>query len=294
MGEMIQIVCRRCRTPFAAAASLRGQTMYCPACNSAVRIEESPSADALPASAPAGVPPVAASSAKAPEPATAEQGTGEPRLRLARDRIASGRGRTCPKCGANMGDTDIVCALCGWNTRTNRSMADVARRTEVVRELVSLLTKVTLVAGLGWLVWAAVLRDWWRSRPRAPEIEPPPGDSAATSTAAAASAERTVSMLAAPTPEMETAARQEVVRRMDERFPRIADGEETIVAMRNGRILRGRFERRSDRTGFTVAAADGTVESHPFAELQPASRLRCDDAYRAREIEREVDRKLGR
>ncbi len=294
MGEMIQVVCRRCRTPLTVAASMRGQTMYCPTCNSAVRIEEEPAAEPSAASPPpptSSASPPLAPAAAAPSAAAAEPAKVEPerpRLRLVKDRMASGGGRVCPHCGAAMGEDHVVCGVCGWNTRTNRSMADVARRMDALRDLVSALTKLAVVAAAGWILWAAVVRDWLRSQPRAPEMATAGGSSNAAATNVATSG------VPAVTPELEAAAREESVARMNERFPRIADGEETVVAMKSGRILRGRFERLADGTGFTIVSADGSMERHPFSDLQAASRLRCDDAYRAREIEREVDRKLGR
>jgi len=289
MDELIHLVCRRCRTPIAVAASLRGQTMYCPTCNSAVRIEEEPAAE------PAATPPSATSASAAPsavvspsEAAPSPPEPEKPRLQLMKDRIASGRGRTCPNCGAPMAEDHVVCGLCGWNTRTNRSMADAARRMDALRDLVSVLTRVAIAVALGWLAWAAAVRDWLRAQPRAPEPAPD------GRVPAAATAGGEAGGIPHATPAMEAAAREEVERHMNERFPRIADGEATVVAMRNGRILRGRFQRRPEGAGFTITGADGVAEQHPFSELQHASRLRCDDAYRAREIEREVDRKLGR
>ncbi len=268
--------------------------MYCPTCNSAVRIEEEPatepSAAAPAAAATPPVTPAPPASETTPTPAAAPTKTEpeRPRLQLVKDRIASGGGRVCPKCGAAMAQDHVVCGMCGWNTRTNRSMAEVARRMDALRDLVSALTKLAVVAAVGWILWAAVVRDWLRSQPREPEAARGGGSSEAAATNAEPSG------IPAITPELEAAAREEVVARMNERFPRIADGEETVVAMKNGRILRGRFERQADGAGFTITSSDGSVERHSFADLQAASRLRCDDAYRAREIEREVDRKLGR
>lgn len=209
-------------------------------------------------------------------------------MQLVKDRIASGGGRVCPKCGAAMAEDHIVCGMCGWNTRTNRSMADVARRMDALHDLVSVLTKLAVVAAVGWILWAAVVREWLRSQPREPDAATGGGSSEAAATNAEPLG------IPAITPELEAAAREEIVARMNERFPRIADGEETVVALNTGRILRGRFERQADGTGFTITSVDGSVERHPFTDLQPASRLRCDDAYRAREIEREMDRTLGR
>lgn len=293
MDDMIQVVCRGCRTPFVADGSLRGQTVYCPTCNSAVRIEEawSPEPALSPTFTGAALQPGVASTTGSPVCGKgASERSESPRLRLLKDHIASGRGRMCPRCGAPMAEDHIVCGTCGWNTRTNRSMADAAQRADVLRELVSTLIKVMIVIAVGWIAWAAVVRDWLRTRPREAEVVTPPSGAAEGSIVSNGAA----AVRAAASAEMEAAAREEVIHRMNERFPRIADGEMTVVAMRNGRILRGHFERRPEGSGFTITMEGGVVEQHPFEHLQAASRLRCDDAYRAREIEREVDRKLGR
>ncbi len=274
----ITVICHRCRHQQAVDDAFIGQTLYCPVCNSAMRIapadmEEPPQAGPAPPP-PAPLFEAAPSPSPPPSPERAK-------LRLASDRPVSGAGRLCPKCGWTMAEGDVVCGACGWNVRLGRSMADVARRREAARRLVGALTTLLVFVGAGWIVWKAGPPKWLAAAWTWIEETEPTGASAPEP-----------SPLPEPTPEMIEAARRGLAAALDARYPVVADGAAVELKLRTGRILRGRFAAGSDGR-FSLASDFGPPEVHAFEDLDEGSRLRCDPAYRAERLEQEARRQLG-
>ena len=275
---MMSVTCRRCGNRLEVDAAFLGETLYCAVCNSAVRIE----ADAAPAPAPSApvVPSDAASAVPPPAPPQPEA----PKLRLAGDRIASGEGRACPKCSFIMGVDDIVCANCGHNTKTGVSMAEVARRREAMRQFLTLATAVLVLAAAGWLVWKA----GWLSLDVRELVDAGAGAPVAEAATNAAPA-------ALPPPEPEVVA--EVTRQVNEAFARdfpvVADGMGVVFEQVDGRVLRGVYRAGGSPGTFRLESVETKTSTHAMERLKRASRLRCDPAYRAAEIERDIRSRLG-
>jgi uncharacterized Zn finger protein (UPF0148 family) len=295
---MMSVTCRRCRNRLEVDAAFLGETLYCPSCNSAVKIQaEEPAAapaapasmpEASPAASPGSAPPAPpAPATPAPAPAPAPEAP-KSKLRLAGDRIASGEGRACPKCSFIMGTDDVVCANCGHNTRTGVSMADVARRREAARQFLKLATAVLVLVALGWIVWKA---GWLSFDVRDLVAEDPPP--AATGVVPETVPGPTGSGLPPPPPEIVA----EVTRQVTEAFrvdhPVVAEGMGAAFERMDGRVLRGVFRTGTEPGTFILETMEGEPSTHAFEQLKPSFRLRCDPAYRADQIALEVKRRLG-
>jgi uncharacterized Zn finger protein (UPF0148 family) len=291
---MMSVTCRRCRNRLEVDAAFLGETLYCPSCNSAVKIQaEEPAAapaapasmpEASPAASPGSAPPAPpAPATPAPAPAPAPEAP-KSKLRLAGDRIASGEGRACPKCSFIMGTDDVVCANCGHNTRTGVSMADVARRREAARQFLKLATAVLVLVALGWIVWKAGwlsfdVRDLVDAGREAP--------AAGTATNAARVAWQP------PAPELIDHVRRERVEALAKSCPVLVQGTEVELEQLNGQVLRGTFHAGAKPGTYVLASAAAGTNTHEFARLKPDSRVRCDPAYRVAEIERQVREQIG-
>ncbi len=290
---MMSVTCRRCRNRLEVDAAFLGETLYCPACNSAVKIavdaEPAPGPSQPAAPAPSTPTPAAAPAAPAAQPPEAPQPEGaSPKLRLAGDRIASGEGRACPKCSFIMDRDDIVCANCGHNTRTGVSMAEVARRREAARQFLKLATAVLVLVALGWLVWKA----GWLSfdvRDLAGEDAPP----AAVGAGPDAGRDATPSGLPPPPPEIVAEVTRQVTETHAVAHPVVSEGMGVAFERTDGRVLRGVLRAGTEPGTFVLETVDGERTTHAFEQLKPAYRLRCDPAYRADQIALEVKRRLG-
>jgi len=276
---MMSVTCRRCGNRLEVDSAFLGETLYCAVCNSAVRIEAdtapAPAASAPPAAAPSSVP-------SAPAPVAPPARPETPKLRLAGDRIASGEGRACPACSFIMDTDDVVCANCGHNTKTGASMADVARRSEAMRQLVTLATTVLVLIAAGWIVWKA---GWLSFDVR--------GAIGAGADAPAAGTNAAPVALPPPPPEVVAEVRRQVTEAFDRAFPVVADGLGVVFERLDGRVLRGAYRSGGAPGTFRIETADGTDETHPMERLKREARLRCDAAYRAAEIERDIRGRLG-
>ncbi len=294
---MISVTCRRCGNKVEADDAFLGETLYCPSCNSAVKIvaDEVPSAPAAAAApadalAPAMPDPAPVAAPAKPVVAAPRLSVASPKLRLAGDRIASGEGRACPKCSFVMAEDDIVCANCGHNTKTGVSMAEVARRRDALNQLLRLSTSVLVLVALGWLVWKA---GWLKFNVRdvVMDVVSPAESNAAPD--AVTNAGPPVPELPPPAPEVVDQVRQEIQADFQRRFPVVDDGAEVALDRADGRILRGVFRSGKDPGMFALETAAGAIETHELSKLRPAFRLRCDPDYRDAEIERQLKQRLG-
>lgn len=134
----ISVVCQ-CGAKLNAKDEWAGKTLKCPKCSQPVKVPAAgaaaakPAATAKPSAAPASAPKKAPAKEAAPAAAHSvnslldEIGLAPP----------SRSAVTCPNCGADMKEGDVLCITCGFNTQTKKRVnsssdgAALARRQEI-------------------------------------------------------------------------------------------------------------------------------------------------------------------
>ncbi len=296
VGESNSIVCPRCGRAVEVGSGA-SPVVFCPSCmtriatsvgprsaGSRLAVAASPSQSSGAAGAETSAATATAVPAEGPERAQNGREHVPPSahpIQLRKDLRGAGYARVCPACQFELEPGDVVCPRCGYHTATGESMAERARRRERLERWVRGVWVLAVLIGVGWLVWRAAGPSswaWWRST-LSRDLESTTEEAPPTGT------------LPPPSEEQIAAVRQEVTQQIATIYPRAEDGEEVTVALRTGRVLRGRVYRTDH--GLRIESRDGRVEEPAWAELDEASRLRCDDRYRAARIEAEVRRKLG-
>ncbi|MFH0953804.1 MAG: hypothetical protein V1873_05705 [Verrucomicrobiota bacterium] len=244
-------------------------------------------------------------------PLPAAEQEGRVRLQVKRDTRITG-GRSCPVCGAAMDESAVICVQCGYDSRTR---SRYAHRQAPSRLLNGLLT------AMGVLIFAGLVRVYLQRRAgpmileaparapaesptgtgaEIPEVPPP----AATTTVSAAPGMPTQAVAAAATPTAATNPvpnaeevnramveeyRRSLIDWLDQKYPLYASGASAVLRRENGRVHRGViFEIKPDEV---TLLADGGQVAVPYAQLDQASRLRCDRVFRNRWVEYQVKKR---
>ncbi|MFH0908964.1 MAG: hypothetical protein V1929_09395 [bacterium] len=222
----------------------------------------------------------------------------------------SAPGWTCPSCGAAMPDSAVICITCGYDKRTGRKVNEPPPSRTGYR-----IASTVIAIGI-----ALGVRSCFSRTPPVPPAPPhaaeaerpaPAGANPTWNAAPVAAAVPTGSAVAVvPAPAVtsapaidtneralaERAAREQEKKetfrvQLDAKYPLFAPGETVALRMTNAMIRRGMFKGNTPGALVMVEAAADEV-TVPFAELDLATRLRCDAEYRARYLDYAVERAM--
>lgn len=224
--------------------------------------------------------------------------------------------RTCPNCGAAIPEDAVLCVNCGYDLRSGQVLA--ARRVSPLLTALAGLAIGLVIGGLaGYLAgrgrYAAVpvsalatvsakvepgaaaqatvsqtvpAESGAAESPQPPVLETPAVEEAQVATAG----EQALS--SQPTAEERSELRQRIERRlrawMEKRYPPYEKDKEADLRLRSGIVYRGRYLGVKGDTAVIVKGGE-SIEV-PLAELDVASRLRADMAYRSQYLQRAVSR----
>ena len=279
----IQIQCGNCGSTFDVSEDAAGLIAQCPQCSHEVRI---------------------------PLPAGGAAGVGK--LQVKRDHVITG-GKRCPACDATMSDDAVICIHCGFDTRTGLRLETDNPRARMFQMVAKILGVLVVVAG----AWFAL--KWYSSRwATLPEPMPPPvAAPAAAPEEVVAPAAPTTTMVAAGlvvtqsvvvtqsqasatgsatnmTPEelalMEARYLESVTRQTDQYYPFYSVGSTVVIRRVTGLVHRGTI--KEFRKESVLLDSDGSAMEVPLATLDQASRLQCDQQFRAQFIAFQVRKRM--
>ncbi len=280
----IQVTCTTCGQVFGVTDQMGGLLAVCPNCSKQVSV-----------------------------PMSSRQLESKSSVHVKRDANVDG-GLRCPSCGMSLPNGAVLCVQCGYDTRigVKRVITQGGHRP---LQMALWVAGLVIVGGLVYTLWLKP------SRTSAPVVQPapaspvaeapapvsePPAESALSAPAepsvpvagvvtdAVTSAVATTTSVVVAEESDESAAqreadlRQKVEIYLDRTQPRFAVGEAVALRRANGIMHRGVYEGVSS-TNAVLGMGTNRVDV-PFMVLDQPSRLRCDEAFRSKWIEYQVQR----
>lgn len=230
--------CPRCSRRVLTSSAI-GETIPCPFCSQPVQVPRGPTVAARHISS------------DLPPPG--------PSLRLKRGTLVSGANQ-CPSCGAVLPDVVVVCTKCGLDLRTGKRFQIRIRKASPLRKTILLVllgalavagSYVAIMGSIGTGSFLDSVTDLIR-----PKVLVGRHD---------------IIMLA-------TNFEESVTRDLETSHPSPAVGEEVVLRLGNGLVIRGTVQAMSNNCASLGTVAGPKVVS--WADLDADSRLTCDPQFR--------------
>ncbi|HEY8239929.1 MAG TPA: hypothetical protein VIH35_00700 [Kiritimatiellia bacterium] len=206
----------------------------------------------------------------------------------------------CPSCGQATPHGSVICISCGYDKRVGRRINVQHGGRIPWGRIVGIAIGLGIVGvGASMLLTKLNKGDGPMVAP-GPKMEAPPATAptpalspaqiasnaaaaAVSATNAVVSTNEMVDLDAVASEEPVTAARESLARRVDQRFPLFAEGEQVGLRLTNGMMRRGTFG-GVDSTDVLLVTGDETGRL-PLVSLDIGTRLRVDQDYRVRYVD---------
>lgn len=230
----------------------------------------------------------------------------ESKLSLAKDRIITDKGKLCPSCNQELPSDAVLCVHCGHDFNTGKKI-NLSRRSSSRKKgpatLIALIVTVVVAGGAYYLLSPEQpTPNEIVEEPIPPLMETPPGSMEPEALPSEGSEEHTPEnvtgspLQAAPdtVPDPAETLRLEIEQtlsaRLDHNKPLLKEGDTASLSTRGGVVHSGTLE--------TIADHQVTINEAGFSfkvwkkDLQPASRIQLDRAFRKRFIDARVGKEL--
>lgn len=271
----IRVNCCHCGQVFSAPDEWAGRSMACPQCGKQIAV---PASDIRP--------------------------EGAPILQVKHDRAIT-EGKRCPSCEATLPPEVVVCIQCGYDTRTGSRYLDNPQKSRMLQ---------WVLWGFGLIILAGLAKAFL-FQGRTGEVQgtvTPPVQQAFGASASAADTVANEIAVARPAVGVETALppvvtdfsnkspediaklkaeyRATLNEQLGVTYPMYAPGDSVVLRRVNGLIHRGTLA--ALRSDVVVVVQNGQTNEVSLKELDRASRLKCDPAFRAQVVDFHVQKRV--
>jgi hypothetical protein len=191
------------------------------------------------------------------------------RLRVKKGELLYSGHKRCPTCDSTVDETAAMCGSCGFDWHAGKKRVLPKRRGKRFPGWAVFL--IIAAAGVG----AGVLFSRYGDVLRLPKEPEPPA------------------VVPAPQPRVKTADEwaRDVARSLDQKYPKLAKGAEADLRLADGQTHRGVIAMIGDDK--LILIENQQMVHITFATLDDATRLRCDDVFRAKYLDSEVRKRMA-